>query len=89
MIELSRITGPALKGALRLYLDGEDHEEAGAPCVPDSHPVSRLQHAEPDSLAVQGDLAAHGHVKGQEVAVDEYRQLAADSIDTGDDPDAL
>jgi hypothetical protein len=89
MIELSRITGPALKGALGLYLDREGHEEAAAPCVPDSYPVPRLQHAEPDSLAVERDLAAHGHVKGQEVAVDEYRQLAVDGIDTVDDTDAL
>jgi hypothetical protein len=89
MIELSRVTGPALKGVLGLYLDREGHEGAAAPCVPDSHPVPRLQHAEPDSLAVQGDLAAHGHVKGQEVAVDEYRQLTADGIDTVDYPDAL
>jgi hypothetical protein len=89
MIELSRVTGPALKGVLGLYLDREGHEEAAAPCVPDSHPVPRLQHAEPDSFAVQGDPAAHGHVKGQEVAVDEYRQLTADGIDTVDYPDAL
>src|SRR4051812_2325717 len=89
MCGLCRVTGPGLESVLRLHLDPEGHEEAAPPDVPHSHPVPRLHHAEPDSLAVQGDLAVQGHIKGQEVTVDENGQLAVDRIDSVNNPDAL
>jgi hypothetical protein len=67
MGELRRVADPALWRILWLDFDRESHAEVALPCVLDSHPVLRLQHAKPHSLAVQRDRAIHGHEKRLEV----------------------